>query len=93
MSRYEILHEDYGLAFGEDHAVGEFLMIWCRPQDPDKRKAQDTFGVDPYEVLVDRDTMFDKTFNNDELLKELDKYGFDISELQAVYNKHEAGLF
>jgi hypothetical protein len=36
MSRYEVIHEDKGLAFGKDHACGEFLMIWKRPKKREK---------------------------------------------------------
>jgi hypothetical protein len=90
MSRYEVKHEDKGLAFGKDHACGEFLMIWKRPEDPKERKDQDVFGPDPDEILVDKDTMFDKDFTRAEMLRLITEHGFHLGELQAAEELEEA---
>jgi hypothetical protein len=92
MSRYEILHEDKGLAFGNDHACGEFIMIWTRPADPMKRKEQDNYGPEPEDVLVDKDTLFDKDFNKEQMLKLIKEHGFDVSELQEAKREKGGGI-
>jgi hypothetical protein len=84
MSRYEVIHEDKGLAFGSDHACGEFLMIWKRPKNPKKRTAQDKFGPDPEEILVDKDTHFNPDFNRDAMVKLITEHGFALHELQTA---------
>ncbi len=89
--RYEVLHEDKGLAFGHDHACGEFLMIWSRPTDPKEREMQHQFGPNPEEILVDVDTLFNKTFERDEMLRLIGLHGFSLSELEAAKAQTEAG--
>ncbi len=84
MSRYTVLHEDKGLAFGSDHACGEFLMIWVRPNDPDVRKEQDNFGPDPEEVIIDEDTMF-TGLTREKYLSILKEHGFNESELEQAW--------
>jgi hypothetical protein len=84
MSRYEVKHSDKGLAFGRDHACGEFLMIWRRPTNPAERQKQDAMGPDPDEVLVDKDTLFDRDFDRPAMLRLIAKHGFTLDELQAA---------
>lgn len=88
MSRFTVLHQDKGLAFGNDHATGEFLQIWLRPSDPEKRRLQDQFGVDPNEMLVDKDTMFHQDFNREVMLKLIKEHGFTSDELSNVYKRN-----
>lgn len=80
MPRYEVYHEDYGLAFGDDRACGEFLQIWKRPKDPEERRLQDTFGMNPEEVLVDEDRH--TQFSKEKMLTLIAEYGFSIDELK-----------
>ena len=89
MSRYEVKHEDKGLAFGNDHACGEFLMIWQRPTDPKERNAQDQYGPDPEEVIVDLDTKFHPKFDRGMMVRLISKHGFDLSELEEARNEAE----
>lgn len=86
MSRYEIRHEDKGLAFGNDSVCGEFLMIWKRPDDPVQRTAQDTFGPDSEEVLVDEDTILTH-LTREKYLALLSEHGFSEEELAQEYEK------
>jgi len=87
MSRHEVIHKDKGLAYGKDHACGEFLMIWKRPIDLEERKNQDKFGPDPEEIIVDKDTMFHKDFNKNEMIRLIELHGFELQELEDAYNK------
>lgn len=80
MGRYEVYHDDKGLAFGGDRMCGEFLQIWERPADPDERKAQDKFGPD--DLLVDEDNM--TGFTKDKMLELIAKHGFELSELEKA---------
>jgi hypothetical protein len=71
MSRFEIHHEKKSLAFGNDHACGEYLMIWDTSQyrEPDGDN-----------VLVDEDTRF--TGLTKERMEQLvQEHGFKIDEL------------
>jgi len=88
MSRYQILHEDKGLAFGNDHACGEFLQIWKRPDNPKDRSEQDQFGPNPEEMLVDLDTRFDKDFTKDKMLEIITLHGFRLDELKKCELKY-----
>ena len=84
MSRFEVLHEDKGLAFGNDHACGEFLMIWTRSKEGKKRQQQDIFGPDADDILVDKDVLFDPGFNREEMGRLIKEHGFEIEELMEV---------
>jgi len=85
MSRYEVIHDDKGLAFGNDHACGEFLMIWKRPAKGSKaRRLQDQFGADSEDMLVDVDTMFDKEFTRPKMEALISEHGFRLEELERV---------
>lgn len=92
MSRFEVRHQDKGLAFGNDHACGEFLMIWKRPTDEKERQSQDAFGPDPEEVIVDEDTLF-TGFTRERYLALLAEHGFTEGELADVYNAVETPAF
>jgi len=81
MSRYEIYHEDKGLAFGSDHACGEYLQIWLIPVDSEERKLQKQFGPDSEEMLVDEDKF--TGFDRDKMLALIKEHGFDLSELES----------
>lgn len=81
MSRYEVIHTDKGLAFGSDHACGEFLMIWMRQKDPESRHLQDQFGTDANDVIVDEDTAFNPDFNREKMLRLITEHGFRVEEL------------
>jgi hypothetical protein len=81
MSRFEIYHEDKGLAFGYDHACGEYLQIWRIPEDPEDQKLQWQFGPDPDEMLVNEDRF--TNFNRDKMELLIKEHGFDLSELEA----------
>ena len=75
MSRFEIYHEKKALAFGNDHACGEYLMIWdltkgYREPDPDN-------------ILVDEDTKL-TGFTKDKMLKLIAEHGFEIGELEKA---------
>lgn len=85
MSRFQVMHQDKGLAFGDDHACGEFLMIWIRPTDPSERDAQDIFGPDPEEVIVDEDTVL-TGLTREKYLALLAEHGFSEEELASVYS-------
>lgn len=87
MSRYTVLHQDKGLAFGRDHSCGEFLIIWQRPNDPKERTLQDSFGPNPSEILVDLDTRFNVEFDRTLMECIIQKHGFDIGELEEVYKE------
>ena len=84
MSRYEVIHDDKGLAFGNDHACGEFLMIWLRPADLAKRSMQEEFGPDLNEIIIDKDMLFDKDFNQAKMTKLIKLHGFKLSELRKA---------
>lgn len=86
MSRYEVLHEDKGLAFGTDHACGDFLMIWKRPSDPTARQDQNSFGPEPDDMLFDKDVYLTK-LTREEYLKAIEQHGFVESELEDAYNR------
>jgi len=72
-TRYEIYHKDKGLAFGNDHACGEFLQIW----DLSKGKQPDVDNI-----LVDEDRF--TGFNPPKMLKLLKEHGFALDELKNV---------
>lgn len=82
--RFEILHEDKGLAFGRDHACGDFLQIWKRPEDPVERELQDMSGPDEEEMLVDMDTsgIGGPRLTKEMMLQLLGDHGFTLEELQ-----------
>lgn len=83
MSRYEVIHKDKGLAFGTDHACGEFLQIWKRPTDPKERRKQDMYGPNPDEMLVDEDSMFNRNFKSVRL-QLIAEHGFTLKELTSA---------
>ncbi len=85
--RIEVLHNDKGLAFGKDHACGEFLIIWERPNDPIERKRQDQFGPDPDEVVVDEDRFTNFTTEKAKTL--IATHGFTWQELENAWQKKE----
>ncbi len=74
--RYEIYHDDKGLAFGWDHAVGEFLQIW----DLSKGGQPDADNI-----LVDEDSF--TGFDRDKMLKLIELHGFTLKELENEFNK------
>ena len=80
MSRIEVWHKDKGLAFGNDHFTGNFIQIWKRPKDPEERKLQDTFGMNPEDMLVDEDERF-TGLNRTSLCRLIKKHGFTEEEL------------
>ncbi len=82
--RHEVIHDNKGLAFGNDHACGEFLQIWRRPTNPKERKEQDMYGPDDEDMLVNKDTLFDKDFNRREMLRLIELHGFKSYELETV---------
>ena len=92
MSRYIILHEDKGLAFGNDHACGEYLQIWARPTIKKERELQDKFGAEDEEILVDKDTLFDKGFDRDEMIRLIEIHGFHLNELAEIKAKEESEI-
>ena len=85
MSRYRIRHDDKVLAFGYDHACGEFLQIYKRPKDAEERRMQDEFGVNPEEMLVDEDNS--TGFTREKMEKLIAEHGFDLSELESASYK------
>ncbi len=84
MSRFVVIHEDKGLAFGIDHVCGEFLQIWRRPKEQEERRQQDLYGPDPEEMLVDKDPRFDKDFTYETMVKLITEHGFKLEELEKV---------
>lgn len=87
MSRYFIEHEDKILVFGFDHACGEYLQIWQRPDDLGERDLQNKFGPDPDEVLVDEDILTGYTRNR--MLGLIAKHGFTLYELEKEVTKED----
>lgn len=86
MSRYEVIHDDKGLAFGTDHACGDFLMIWRRPIDSEDRQNQDSFGPEPGDLLFDKDVYLTQ-LTREEYLEALKEHGFTESELEEAYER------
>lgn len=87
MSRYEVLHEDKGLAFGDDRACGEFLQIWHRSKNSVQRRVQDQYGPNPEDMIVDVDTMTDEKLSEEGMKRLLHEHGFEMSELEDAYNR------
>lgn len=81
--RIEIKHENKGLAFGYDHALGEFLQIWKRPDDPEELRLIDTYGPDDEDMLVDEDVT--TGFSKEKLIALLNEHGFSYNELEQEY--------
>lgn len=78
MSRYEVHHEDKALAFGNDHACGEYLMIW------DLSKGS---MPEPENILVDEDRFTGLT--RDKMEKLVKKHGFNLQELKEAKEPSE----
>ena len=74
MSRHEIYHNDKGLAFGRDHACGEYLQIW----DLSKGRCPDVDNI-----LVDEDTVL-TGLTQDKMLSLVEEHGFEQHELETV---------
>lgn len=74
--RYEIYHKEdkKALAFGRDHAVGDFLQIWSTSESREP---------DSDNILVDEDTLSGLT--RERMLELLAEHGFDESELAEAY--------
>lgn len=75
MSRYEIYHKDKALAFGSDHACGEYLQIWDITKDrmPDDEN-----------ILVDEDTKL-TGLTQEKMLALVEDHGFTQNELERAY--------
>lgn len=74
MSRYVVHHDKKSLAFGNDHACGEFLMIWdtTKYSEPDDEN-----------VLVDEDVLF-TNLTKQKMINLLEKHGFTQEELMEA---------
>lgn len=81
MGRIEIYHKDKGLAFGRDHALGEFLQIW------DLSKGQ---MPDADNILVDEDALTGLTRVRMEQL--ILQHGFTLEELEKAFLSSRGGL-
>lgn len=90
--RYTVLHDDKGLSFGQDHACGEFLQVWTRPQDEVDRGKQDQYGPDPDEMLVDEDAKF-TGFTRERMMRLLEDHGFTVEELMNEAQKNMGFTF
>ena len=71
MSRYEIHHENKSLAFGNDHACGEYIMIW----DTSKYSEPDSDNI-----LVSEDVLF-TNLTQERMIKLIEKHGFTKEEI------------
>lgn len=74
--RIEVHHEGKSLAFGNDHACGEFLMIWDTKSYPEP---------DPDNILVDEDRF--TGFSRPKMMKLIEEYGFTYAELAEAHRK------
>jgi len=77
MSRYEIYHEDKALAFGTDHACGEYLQIWTL----DKGRMPDVKNI-----IVDEDTVL-TGMSRGKMLALLKEHGFTEDEMAQKYSQ------
>lgn len=79
MSRYEIYHEDdkKALAFGSDHACGEYLMIW------DTSEYREPDGEN---VLIDEDTIL-TGLTKEKMEVLVEEHGFTMAELENAYKR------
>lgn len=75
MSRFEVYHKDKALAFGNDHACGEYIQIW----DITKQREPDDTNV-----LVDEDTRL-TGLTKDRMMKLIQEHGFAEHELKKAY--------
>ena len=73
--RYEIYKNGKGLAFGNDHACGEFLQIWKLPGQPE-----------PDNILVDEDARL-TGLTREKYMSLLKKHGFTEEDLAEEYEK------
>lgn len=76
MSRFEIYHEDKALAFGNDHACGEYIQIW----DTTKYSMPDCDNV-----LVDEDTLL-TGLTREKMMKLIQEHGFTEREMANACN-------
>ena len=81
-TRFEVYHKDKALAFGKDHACGEFLMIW------DLTKGQEP---EPDNILADEDRF--TGFTKEKMLALIGKHGFALDELRRASLFKDQPLF
>ena len=75
MSRHEVYKGTKGLAFGNDHACGEYLQIWDASvyREPDGEN-----------ILVDEDTFLTR-LTREKMLQLIKEHGFTEDDLAEVY--------
>lgn len=74
--RKEIFKEKTALAYGHDHAVGNFVMIWkINPKYPLKHIENEP---DDTNLIVDRDEFFGK-LSESEVVRIAKQYGFKVN--------------
>jgi len=79
-TRYEIYKGNKGLAFGNDHACGEFLQIW---------DTSDHTQPDTDNILVDEDTQL-TGLTRTRMIDLLEQHGFTEEDLAIAYNRKES---
>ncbi len=81
MSRYQVLHDEKGMAFGKD-ACGLFLQIWHRAKGPLRRKVQDAVGPENEALLVNKKEKIHSDFTEEEMLRLISHHGFTLAECE-----------
>ena len=74
--RRELYNDKYGLAYGQDHAVGRFIQIWKLDSNFSNHALENQ--IDDDNVIIDFDELFGKEVTIDFIVKTAKKYGFDI---------------
>ena len=77
VTRFSIIKNGKGLAFGKDHAFGEYLQIW-------ETLGKDDSVPDCSNILVDEDCMTG-FFTRKKMLSLIQQHGFDEADLEKVY--------
>lgn len=80
MSRFEVFKNKKGLAFGNDHALGEYLQIWNAPN----REMPDVDNI-----LVDEDML--TGLNREKMLRLISEHGFNESDLELAFVTQRGG--
>ena len=83
MSRYQVLHDEKGMAFGKD-ACGLFLQIWQRAKGPLRRKLQDTVGPENETLLVNKKEKIHSDLTEEEMVRLITHHGFTLAECEIA---------
>jgi len=78
--RYEIFKNGKGLAFGKDHACGDFIQIW----DASKSTIPDVDNV-----LVDEDVLL-TGLTRERMMELLKEHGFTEEDLAKEHDKQRS---